>query len=139
MKPLTHYILFYRVIFGNWYSSFDYHSGIINHFDTKVDSKFYWTWPILKLVLILFLALNLTEICKYQLQKKKNINISTQKWNIFQKLNLVFWLIFSSYCFKFFQICHPNIFYSITNGDNNNLNKIWNMVQEKEQNKISIA
>ena len=33
-----------------------------------------------------------------------------------KKLNLDFWLIFASYCNKFFQICHPNIFNSITSG-----------------------
>ena len=76
----------YRVIFGNWYFSFDYHSGNINNFDTKVDSKCYWTWPILKMVLILLLALNLTEICKSQSQEEKYLkDIFNQKFYIFQK------------------------------------------------------
>ena len=92
------------------------------------------------MVLILFLALNLTEIFKNPFQEEKYlIDILTQKCQIFEKINSEFWLIFASSCYKFFQICHPNIFYSITNGDNDNLNKILNMVQEKEQNKISIA
>ena len=49
------------------------------------------------MVLILFLALNLAEICKNKFQGEKGlIDISTQKCHIFQKLNLDFWLIFTS-------------------------------------------
>ena len=100
-------------------------------YEYQIDSNFYWRWPILKMVLILFLSLNLTEICKKQFQEEKLlIDIFTQKCHIFWKLNLDFWLIFASYCNIFSQICHPNIFNSITIGDNNNLTKILNVGQK---------
>ena len=60
----------------------------------------------------------LLEICK------NPFKVATRSHLIFQKIKLEFWLIFASYWNKFFQICHPNIFYSITIDDNNNLTKI---------------
>ena len=42
----------------------------------------------------------------------------------FQKLNLNFRLKFACYYNKFLTICHPNIFYLVTFGNNNNLTKM---------------
>ena len=55
------------------------------------------------------------------------------------KFNLDFWLVFASYCNKFFKICQPNVFNIITSGNNKKNTKIINMGQENEQNQIYIS
>ena len=66
-------------------------------------------------------------------------NSAPEEFILFRKILTP--VIVASYCNKFFQICHPSIFYRITSGENNNITNIIiiNMGQEKEQNKISIS